>query len=136
MAGRPASHRAGTDRVAGQYPERLDHSLTSRRTAPMRAMVLDAGARLTERNLPQPEPGPHQVLVRVIACGVCRTDLHIRDGELNPPRLPLVLGHEVVGTVEAVGAETSRFSPGTRVGIPWLGSTCGVCEFCRRGEEN
>jgi len=102
----------------------------------MRAMVLDSAASLTERNVPVPEPGPHQVLLRVIACGVCRTDLHIRDGELHPPRLPLVLGHEVVGTVEAVGAEASRFSLGTRVGIPWLGSTCGVCEFCRRGEEN
>ncbi|HEU5154464.1 MAG TPA: alcohol dehydrogenase catalytic domain-containing protein, partial [Gemmatimonadales bacterium] len=99
-------------------------------------MVLDSAAQLTEQNQPIPEPGPRQVLVRVIACGVCRTDLHIRDGELHPPRLPLVLGHEVVGTVEAVGEEASRFSPGTRLGIPWLGHTCGVCEFCRRGEEN
>jgi propanol-preferring alcohol dehydrogenase len=102
----------------------------------MRAMVLDSGARLTERNLPPPEPGPRQVLVRVIACGVCRTDLHIHDGELQPPALPLVLGHEVVGRVEAMGPQASRFAPGSRVGIPWLGSTCGVCEFCRRGEEN
>jgi propanol-preferring alcohol dehydrogenase len=102
----------------------------------MRAMVLDSAAQLTERNLPIPEPGPRQVLVRVIACGVCRTDLHIRDAELHPPRLPLVLGHEVVGTVEAVGSQASRFAAGARVGIPWLGSTCGVCEFCRRGEEN
>ena len=102
----------------------------------MRAMVLDSAARLTERNLPIPEPGPRQVLVRVIACGVCRTDLHIRDAELHPPRLPLVLGHEVVGTVEAGGSEASRFAAGARVGIPWLGSTCGFCEFCRRGEEN
>jgi len=102
----------------------------------MRAMVLDSAAQLTERNLPIPEPGPRQVLVRVIACGVCRTDLHIRDVELHPPRLPLVLGHEVVGTVEAVGSQASRFVAGARVGIPWLGSTCGVCEFCRRGEEN
>ncbi len=102
----------------------------------MRAMVLDSGARLTERNLPPPEPGPRQVLVRVIACGVCRTDLHILDGELQPPALPLVLGHEVVGRVEAMGPQASRFAPGSRVGIPWLGSTCGICEFCRRGEEN
>ena len=102
----------------------------------MRAMVLDSAAQLTERNLPIPEPGPRQVRVRVIACGVCRTDLHIRDAELHPPRLPLVLGHEVVGTVEAVGSQASRFAAGARVGIPWLGSTCGVCEFCRRGEEN
>jgi alcohol dehydrogenase, propanol-preferring len=102
----------------------------------MRAMVLDSAAQLTERNLPIPEPGPRQVVVRVIACGVCRTDLHIRDAELHPPRLPLVLGHEVVGTVEAVGSQASRFAAGARVGIPWLGSTCGVCEFCRRGEEN
>jgi propanol-preferring alcohol dehydrogenase len=102
----------------------------------MRAMVLDSAARLTERNLPIPEPGPRQVLIRVIACGVCRTDLHIRDAELHPPRLPLVLGHEVVGTVEEVGSQASRFAPGARVGIPWLASTCGVCEFCRRDEEN
>ena len=102
----------------------------------MRAMVLDSRAQLTERNLPVPEPGPHQILARVSACGVCRTDLHIRDGELHPSRLPLVLGHEVVATVEAVGAQASRFSLGTRVGIPWLGSACGICEFCRRGEEN
>jgi propanol-preferring alcohol dehydrogenase len=102
----------------------------------MRAMVLDSAAQLTERNLPIPEPGPRQVRVRVIACGVCRTDLHIRDAELHPPRLPLVLGHEVVGTVEAVGSQASRFAAGARVGIPWLGSTCGFCEFCRRGEEN
>ena len=99
-------------------------------------MVLDSAAQLTERNLPIPEPGPRQVRVRVIACGVCRTDLHIRDAELHPPRLPLVLGHEVVGTVEAVGSQASRFAAGARVGIPWLGSTCGFCEFCRRGEEN
>jgi len=102
----------------------------------MRAMVLDSAARLTERNLPIPEPGPRQVLIRVIACGVCRTDLHIRDAELHPRRLPLVLGHEVVGTVEEVGSQASRFAPGARVGIPWLASTCGVCEFCRRDEEN
>ena len=102
----------------------------------MRAMVLDSAARLTERILPIPEPGPRQVLIRVIACGVCRTDLHIRDAELHPPRLPLVLGHEVVGTVEEVGSQASRFAPGARVGIPWLASTCGVCEFCRRDEEN
>jgi len=99
-------------------------------------MVLDSAAQLAERNLPIPAPGPRQVLVRVIACGVCRTDLHIRDAELHAPRLPLVLGHEVVGTVEAVGSQASRFAAGARVGIPWLGSTCGVCEFCRRGEEN
>jgi alcohol dehydrogenase, propanol-preferring len=102
----------------------------------MRAMVLDSAAELIEQNLSLPEPGPHQVLVRVIACGVCRTDLHIRDGELHPPRLPLVLGHEVVGTVEEVGAQSLRFTPGIRVGIPWLGSTCGVCDYCRRDEEN
>ena len=102
----------------------------------MRAMVLDSAARLTERNLPIPEPGPRQVLVRVIACGVCRTDLHIRDAELHPPRLPLVLGHEVVGTVEAGGSEASRFAAGARVGIPWLGWTCGECAYCRSGREN
>ena len=94
----------------------------------MRAMVLDApGEPLRETELPDPEPGPGQQLVRVRACGVCRTDLHVVDGELPEPKLPLVLGHQVVG--EIVGE-------GRRVGIPWLGWACGECRYCRSGREN
>ena len=103
----------------------------------MRAMVLErAGAPLVPRDLPIPEPGPDQVLVRVSACGVCRTDLHVVDGELSEPKLPLVPGHEIIGTVAATGAGVERFSAGARVGIPWLGATCGACRYCRAGTEN
>lgn len=105
--------------------------------ATMRAMVLTApGQPLQLRALPVPEPGPDQVLLRVHACGVCRTDLHIVDGELTEPQLPLIPGHEIVGTVVAVGAAVTRFRPGDRAGVPWLGWTCGVCRYCRRGQEN
>ncbi|MEE8545720.1 MAG: zinc-dependent alcohol dehydrogenase family protein [Alphaproteobacteria bacterium] len=103
----------------------------------MRAMVLEkAGEPLVACDLPIPEPGPHQVLVRVSACGVCRTDLHVVDGELTEPKLPLVPGHEIIGTVAATGAGVERFSEGARVGIPWLGATCGACRYCRAGHEN
>jgi alcohol dehydrogenase, propanol-preferring len=103
----------------------------------MRAMVLEAAGRpLRAATLPDPVPGAGQVRLRVAACGVCRTDLHVADGELPHPKLPLVLGHEIVGTVEACGQEAGRFAPGTRVGVPWLGWTCGICLFCRRGLEN
>jgi alcohol dehydrogenase, propanol-preferring len=91
-------------------------------------MVLEAPRKpLVERELPEPEAAPEQVLVAVRACGVCRTDLHVADGELREPKLPLVLGHQIVGTVVATGA---------RVGIPWLGWTCGTCRYCRSGREN
>lgn len=83
-----------------------------------------------------PPPGEHEVIVRVSACGVCRTDLHVIDGELEHPRLPLTPGHEVVGRVIACGAAAHRFALETRVGVPWLGWTCGVCTFCARGREN
>jgi propanol-preferring alcohol dehydrogenase len=83
-----------------------------------------------------PRPGPSQVLIRVKACGVCRTDLHIVDGELTEPKLPLIPGHEIVGTVAAVGAAVKQFRVGDRIGMPWLGRTCGQCRFCRRGQEN
>jgi len=97
----------------------------------MRAMVLLEPRRPLElRDLPAPDPRQGQVLLRVRACGVCRTDLHVADGELKDPKLPLVLGHEIVGVVEKGG---SRFAKGTRVGVPWLGWTCGVCEYCRAG---
>ena len=100
----------------------------------MRAMVLVEPRRpLDLRELPDPRPQAGQVLLRVRACGVCRTDLHIADGELPDPKLPLVPGHEIVGIVEE-GA--GRFARGTRVGVPWLGWTCGVCVYCRSGREN
>jgi propanol-preferring alcohol dehydrogenase len=99
-------------------------------------MVLDAPGRpLRPAELPEPEPGPGEVRVRVHACGVCRTDLHILDGEVRGSRLPIVLGHQVVGTVEAAG-EGAGHRTGSRVGIPWLGWTCGVCRYCRSGREN
>ena len=103
----------------------------------MRAMVLEAAGRpLRAATLPDPVPGSGQVRLRVAACGVCRTDLHVVDGELAHPKLPLVLGHEIVGTVEACGQDAGRFTSGTRVGVPWLGWTCGTCPFCQRGLEN
>ncbi|MCA3747563.1 MAG: zinc-dependent alcohol dehydrogenase family protein [Rubrobacter sp.] len=103
----------------------------------MRAMVLEApGGGLRPAELPVPEPGPGEVLVRVRACAVCRTDLHVVDGELKEPKLPLVPGHQIVGTVERVGERVERFAPGDRVGIPWLGWTCGRCRYCRSGREN
>jgi len=97
-------------------------------------MVLDSpGAPLREAELPAPEPGPGQVLVAVDACGVCRTDLHVVDGELPDPKLPLIPGHQVVGRVVEAGL---RFAAGERVGIPWLGWTCGECRYCLSGREN
>jgi propanol-preferring alcohol dehydrogenase len=103
----------------------------------MRAMVLDAARTpLREAELPDPEPGPGQVLLDVHACAVCRTDLHIVDGELDRPKLPLVLGHQIVGRVLACGDGAERFSPGDRVGVPWLGWTDGTCRYCRSEREN
>src|SRR5262245_27180180 len=96
-------------------------------------MVLESpGTPLREADIPDPEPGPGQALVRVHACGVCRTDLHVVGGELPDPKLPLVIGHQVVATVET----GERFPSGTRVGIPWLGWTDGTCRFCRSDREN
>ena len=83
-----------------------------------------------------PSPGPGEILLRVRACGVCRTDLHVVDGELTEPKLPLVPGHEVIGDVVAIGPEVSRFEAGDRVGVPWLGFTCGACNFCLTNREN
>lgn len=103
----------------------------------MRAMLLDAPGRpLRAAEVPDPEPGPGQVLLRVRACAVCRTDLHVVDGELTRPKLPLVPGHEIVGEVLASGPGATRFPIGTRVGVPWLGWTCGRCAYCRSGREN
>ena len=99
-------------------------------------MVLDSPGRpLREAELPEPEPGPGQVRVRVEACGICRTDLHVADGELPEPKLPLVLGHQIVGVVDEVG-DGADVEPGSRTGIPWLGWTDGECRFCRSGREN
>ena len=103
----------------------------------MRAMVLEtAGYPLRLTELPVPEPGPGEVLLRVRACAVCRTDLHVVDGELPDPKLPLVPGHQIVGIVEGVGEGVERFASGDRVGVPWLGHTDGVCRYCRSGREN
>ncbi|HEY6101502.1 MAG TPA: zinc-dependent alcohol dehydrogenase family protein [Anaeromyxobacter sp.] len=93
-------------------------------------------APLATADVPLPEPGPGEIRIRVAACGVCRTDLHVADGELPDPKLPLVLGHEIVGRVEALGAGVTRFRAGDRVGVPWLGWTCGACRFCASGREN
>jgi propanol-preferring alcohol dehydrogenase len=103
----------------------------------MRAQVLTAARRpLAAAELPMPRPGPEQVLIAVRACAVCRTDLHVVDGELPDPKLPLVPGHEIIGTVVEKGESADRFAIGDRVGVPWLGWTCGVCEYCRSGREN
>ena len=99
----------------------------------MRAMVFTAPGRpLKARDLPDPEPGPGEALMRVLACGVCRTDLHLLDGEVDVPRAPRVLGHQIVGEVLA----GEGFEPGARVGVPWLGWTDGTCRFCQAGREN
>jgi len=103
----------------------------------MRAQRLHAAHRaLSFDTLAPPEPGPRQLLLRVRACGVCRTDLHIVDGELADPKLPLVPGHEIVAEVAARGRDAQRFGVGARVGVPWLGASCGACDFCRGGREN
>ena len=103
----------------------------------MRAMLLEhARQRLRQVELADPEPGAGQVLISVAACGVCRTDLHILDGELSDPKLPLVPGHQIVGAVVEAGEGAERFAPGDRVGVPWLGWTCGECRYCASGREN
>lgn len=103
----------------------------------MKAMILDVqGQPLRQAELPRPKPGVDEILLKVHACGVCRTDLHVRDGDLRQPKLPLILGHEIVGVVVARGAKAQRFSLGQRVGVPWLGRTCGHCGYCASGREN
>jgi propanol-preferring alcohol dehydrogenase len=103
----------------------------------MRAMVLEeAGSPLVERELPDPEPGSGQVLIEISACAVCRTDLHIFDGELTEPKLPLVPGHMIVGRVAGRGEGATRFAEGDRVGVPWLGWVDETCRYCRTGREN
>jgi propanol-preferring alcohol dehydrogenase len=101
------------------------------------AMLLETpNTPLVPRAIDLPDPTGHQVLLRVLACGVCRTDLHLVDGELPDPKLPIIPGHEIVGIVEAVGRTTERFQPGDRIGVPWLASTCGKCDYCSSGREN
>src|SRR5271166_5349233 len=103
----------------------------------MRAQLLTAARRpLVAAEVPAPRPGPQQVLIAVRACAVCRTDLHVVDGELADPKLPLVPGHEIVGIVVEKGEAADRFTVGDRVGVPWLGWTCGVCDYCCSGQEN
>jgi propanol-preferring alcohol dehydrogenase len=103
----------------------------------MRAMVLQSpGEFLTLREIPMPKPGPDQVLIKVHACGVCRTDLHVVDGELPNPKLPIIPGHEIVGSVVRKGENVESFAVGDRIGVPWVGYTCTQCLFCRTGREN
>jgi alcohol dehydrogenase, propanol-preferring len=105
--------------------------------ANMRAMVLERpGSPLVLRERPVPSPGAREILVEITACGVCRTDLHVVDGELPDPKLPIVPGHEVVGRVAAFGPDVKNIALGERVGVPWLGHTCQICSYCREGREN
>jgi propanol-preferring alcohol dehydrogenase len=103
----------------------------------MKAMILESPRTLLrEVDLPVPRPASHQLLLRVLACGVCRTDLHLVDGELPHPMLPVIPGHEIIGTVVELGTDAGQLKVGDRVGVPWLGWTCGLCPFCRSGREN
>jgi propanol-preferring alcohol dehydrogenase len=113
------------------------HGVSFQAEATMRAMLMEkTGQPLALRDVSKPEPTGGEVLVRVLACGVCRTDLHVLDGELSDPKLPLVLGHQIVGIVERVGAGVTHLLPGARVGVPWLGGTCGHCRYCLSAREN
>src|SRR6185312_6023978 len=103
----------------------------------MHAMVLrKIGAPLEWADLPDRSPGPGEIRIKVSVCGVCRTDLHLVDGELPDMRLPIIPGHQIVGRIEAVAAGVEGLTSGMRVGAPWLGHTCGVCSYCRSGAEN
>lgn len=103
----------------------------------MKAMVLErAGGRLALKDTPAPEPGPGEIRLMVRACAVCRTDLHIVDGDLKEPKLPLIPGHEIIGVADRLGAGVKGVNVGDRLGVPWLAHTCGTCDFCRTGREN
>jgi propanol-preferring alcohol dehydrogenase len=107
----------------------------------MKAMVLKRAMAVEDNpleyiDIPAPDPAPGEILIRVHACGICRTDLHTVEGEIHPPKLPIVPGHQVIGTVAARGPEAKRFREGDRVGMAWLFRTCGVCPFCLAGKEN
>jgi propanol-preferring alcohol dehydrogenase len=127
-------HRGRTKKKSPSPPNRRNPSLPE---SPMRAMVLERQRQpLRLAELPDPQPGTGQVLISVSACGVCRTDLHIVDGDLERPKLPLVPGHQIVGTVVETGEGAERFAVGQRVGVPWLGWACGECRYCLSGREN
>lgn len=129
------NERAGEAARIGE--KRLGEHQDNGAPSQMLAMVLDApGVPLALRMLARPRPGPGEVLVKVGACAVCRTDLHVVDGELTEPKLPIVPGHEIVGRIVAIGEGSAGFVAGQRVGIPWLGWTCGECRYCRSGQEN
>src|SRR5229473_5818051 len=118
-------------------PRSRTRASESRRTRAMRAMVLEEPRTpLVLRERQRPAPAPGEILVEIAACGVCRTDLHVVDGELPNPRLPVVPGHEIVGRVAAMGEGVTGLAIGERIGVPWLGHTCGVCPYCRDGREN
>src|SRR5690349_14161356 len=103
----------------------------------MRAMILEkAGQPLRPIERPNPEPGHGEIRLNIEACAVCRTDLHVVDGDLPDPKLPVIPGHEIVGIVESVGKGVDPSRLGRRVGVPWLGHTCGACPYCRQGMEN
>ncbi len=103
----------------------------------MKAMVLEKqGEKLKLQEITKPEPDRYQILLKVRVCGICRTDLHILDGDLDQPKLPLVPGHQIVGTVEKAGDSVTGFEKGQKIGVPWLGKTCGECQFCENGQEN
>lgn len=103
----------------------------------MRAMIMEkSGCKLKFTELECPIPTPNEMLIKVSACGICRTDLHVVDGDLKTPKLPLIPGHQIVGTIEQMGALVTHFNLGQRVGVPWLGSSCGACDFCLSGREN
>src|SRR3982751_4995050 len=103
----------------------------------MRAMLLEwVRTSLVLRDMPDPRPGAGQLRIRVLACAVCRTDLHVVDGELPHPKLPLIPGHEIVGKIDSLAESATGFRVGDRVGVPWLGWTCGECKFCQSSREN
>jgi alcohol dehydrogenase, propanol-preferring len=136
-AGDRASDVQAQDEPAWRICPQGWEKCATRNHGPMRAMVLErAGEPLRLADLPRPEPEPGQVLIAVRACGVCRTDLHILDGELTEPKLPLVPGHQIVGNIAGAGEGAERFEPGQRVGVPWLGWTDGSCRYCASGREN
>src|SRR6267154_3126128 len=91
---------------------------------------------LVKENILNPQPKDDELLIKVKVCGVCRTDLHVKEGDLSHPKLPLILGHEIVGEVEEMGKDVKDFKKGDRVGVPWLGKSCGQCEYCKQGQEN
>ena len=103
----------------------------------MKAMILKKQKQLLELvELPDPKPGKGQVLIDIHTCGVCRTDLHVVDGDLTEPNLPIIPGHQIVGTIAELGEGVSKFKVGNRVGVPWLGYSCGECKYCLSGKEN